>query len=890
MSLFDAARYRLRTFFRRGTADRARDEEFAFHRDQAALEHEREGLTAEAARRAARLEFGNATYVREQVRWTGGTRWVDPLAQDVRHAWRMLRRSPLFALVAVLSLALGIGANALIFGMVHSLLLARLAVTKPDELRLVTHATESPTRAFFNDAEVAALREARPGEVAALYRGTALNAEAGGVTMSGLSFDGVDGAFFRVAGVGLATGRAINESDDQAANPVAVVSHAFAEVRFGSTAGAIGKPLRLDGTSFVIVGVSAAGYEGLSPGVEYSLAIPASMLNVLQQRPQGAPRPDVFLVTRQGPNFLATREALTAAYASCCARGDAPTAGSRDARIGFLDISQGIHEGNKIDVRAQYRSTLYALLGGVAVLLLIGCMNVSNLVMARATVRARELAVRLSLGASRARIGGQLLVESGLLVVLGAVAGLLLALWGSAALSRNLPAGVGVLSPFVAIRPGVPIVAFTIAVAFACVLIVGVMPAIRATQANIVAGLRDGQTGSRHMRTLDRVIVALEVGLALLLVTSAGLLAATLRHLTDSVGGRHPETLMVIQLDSRGTPHSSAELQAKTPSLQAQFAALPGVQRVAASHVVPLIYGGLPMASLNLPGLEASQAEEVEVAEFAVASGYFETLGIRLIAGRDFTDRDVLGAPRVAVISENVARQFFAGRNPVGETFGFRGEPRDIQVIGVVEDAKQVDLRAPAPRTVYLAYGQSTSRGERAVWAVRTSVDPAKVVPAARAAIVAELPNIRIRHVHPVTELLSITIGKERALTTLAIAFGILALLLAAVGIYGVTAFYVSARTREIGVRMALGASRAQVIRMVLGQGLVLVLAGLLMGVPLALAAARSLGALLYGVTPFDPLTLTLGALILAVAGMTASLIPSANAAKVDPLIAIRAE
>jgi predicted permease len=366
---------------------------------------------------------------------------------------------------------------------------------------------------------------------------------------------------------------------------------------------------------------------------------------------------------------------------------------------------------------------------------------------------------------------------------------------------------------------------------------------------------------------------------------------ATLKHLSSSIGGSNPETLLAVQLDARGTPHSDTALQAATPELARRFRALPGVSSVAESYVVPLIYGGLPSGYLDLPGLESSPESDVEVAVIDVGPGYFRTLGIQLIAGRDFDSTDARGSARVAVISENLALHFFNQRSPIGQHFRYRGGSETMQVVGVVADAKQVDLRAPAPWTVYEAREQKPGAwGDRAVFAIRTTVPPAQLVPAARAVILEALPGIRVRHLHPMADLLSITVGKERALAMLSVAFGLLAVVLASVGLYGVMAFQVSARTREIGVRMALGASRAQVIRMVVGQGFTLVILGVAIGVPLAIAGARSLRALLYGVTPFDPVTLATASVVLVAVGIVASLLPSRNAARVDPLIAIRSE
>jgi predicted permease len=895
MSFVDALRHRIRSALRSDQADRDRSEEYAMHQRLAEEQRTHDGASPDEARFAARREFGNPTYLKEEARWMGVTRWLDVTRQDVGYAARALRRSPVFTLVAIASLGLGIGANAAIFGMVHSLLLGKLTIANPDALRLVIHSPEGPMRALFATGEVEALTSGRQFDVAAFHTTVAANGEINGVRVGGVNIDAVDGAFFRVAGVRVAAGRPISAADVQNAAQVAVVSNASANVRYGGVNAALGKIIKLNDVLFTVIGVSEAGYEGLLLGTEYEMAVPITSVPAMQHLPAGVPRPDLLLIARPGSDSLRMQAALDATFARCCAAGTLSPRGMRQGiqRIGFLDASNGISEGRKIDVRKQYGSVLLALMGGVAVLLLIACTNVGNLLMARAAARARELAVRLSLGASRGRIIRQLLAESLLLAVLGGAAGIALAIWGSAVLSRNMPAGLATLEPFVTVRPSLMIFGFTASVALACGLIFGVVPAIRATRGGIVAGLRDHQAVGRRVRALDKSVVAIQVGLALLLLSSAGLLSATLRNLTESVGGSHPETLLVVQLDVRDTPHSDTLLQQTVPTFHARFAAMPGVKSVAESYVVPLIYGGLPTRILDAPGFENASDEQVEVASFAVAPRYFETLGIGLVAGRDFNERDVVGSPRVAVISEHLARDFFPGRSPLGQSIGFRGADgsgRDLTIVGVVADAKQTDLRSPAPNTVYLTRRQWPDLSQRAVFAIRTTVPPAQLVSPARAIIFGELPKVRIRHLLPMTDLLSMTMGRESALASLSVAFGLVALLLAAIGLYGVMAFQVSARTREIGVRMALGAGRSQVVRMVIGQALVVVAIGVTVGVPFALAGARSLRALLYGVTPFDPAPLALGAAVLVMVGLLAALIPSRNASRVDPLVAIRCE
>ena len=892
MSFIDALRHRIRTALRSDQADRERDEEFAVHQSLSQEQRTREGASPDEARLAARREFGNATYLREEARWLGITRWTDVMRQDIGYAARALRRSPVFTLVAVASLGIGIGANAAIFGVIHALLLAKLAVANPDALRVVTHAPDGLVRSFFASDEIDALMRGGRFDLASFQQG-AIDGEINGERVSGAVVDVVDSAFFRVVGVRLAAGRAISATDVAAAAQVAVLSSASANTHFGSARAAIDKTIKLNDVPFTVVGVSAPGYAGLIVGSESEIAVPVTTVPAMLHRPRGPRAPDIYLIARVGADSMALKSALQATFAGCCADGSLAPKGMRQGaqRIGFVDASAGITEGRKIDVRAQYASVLFALMGGVAVLLLIACTNVGNLLMARAAARARELAVRLSLGASRGRIVRQLLAESLLLSVLGGATGVALAIWGSAVLSRNMPAGLSLLSPFVSLRPSVFIFGFTAAVALGCGLIFGVVPALRATRGDVVAGLRDHQAAGRRVRALDKAVVAIQVGLALLLLSSAGLLSATLRHLTQSLGASHPETLLVVQLDARDTPHSDTLLQSAVPTLHDRFAAMPGVKSVAESFVVPLIYGGLPTKTLDAPGFENAADDDVEVTSFAVAPRYFETLGIPLVAGRDFNEQDVVGSARVAVVSEQLARDYFAGKNPIGQRIGFRdADGRDLTIVGVAADAKQVDLRSPAPSTVYLDRRQWPSIAQRAVFAIRATVPAAQLVSPARAIILGELPKIRIRHDIPMSDLLAMTLSKESALASLSVAFGFLALLLASIGLYGVMAFQVSSRTREIGVRMALGAQRSHVVRMVIGQALIVVAIGVCVGVPFALAGARSLRALLYGITPFNPAPLASGAAVLGIVGTLAALIPSRHAAHVDPLVAIRCE
>ncbi|HEV8363028.1 MAG TPA: ABC transporter permease [Gemmatimonadaceae bacterium] len=894
MSLVDAIRFRLRSLLRARTAEQERTEEIEFHHSLSAMASASAGVERQDAQFAARREFGNKTLVKEEMRHLGALRWIDTTAQDLRYGLRTLRRSPVFTCVAVLSLALGIGANTAIFGVLHALMLQPVAVPHPEEMVALQRMSkdDGPTYSF-GEGEYRALQSASVLPIAAFTYAAVRQIEIGGAAPDRVGeIHLVDGDFFMLLEIAPAAGRLLTRSDIAAASPVVVISSDFAERNFGGARAALGKSLKMNDIIFGVVGVTPPGFKGLNFPGNFTIAAPLSITGLRREArraPRGYP---VTPVARVKPNEVkGAQEALDAAFSRCCAagqfvQGDKP---STPERATLIDISHGIPSA-KMDLRAQYGRVLAALMGGVAVLLLIACANVGNLLLARASARARELAVRLSLGASRWRVMRQLLIESGLLAGAGAVLGLMLAVWGTRAIAHYVPPSVmGPIGLLIAVRPQVTLLAFSVAVAVVCTGIFGVLPAIRATRFDIVASLRDaaGRAGrSPRAGRLDRAIVAAQVALALLLVSSAALLVETLRNLRDLNGGFDAVHLVVANIETRDSPYTT--LRPHYQEMLRRVNALPGVQVAAIGSTAPLIHAGGSMRLISVPGYEPSPGEQTAVHYMGSAPNYFSAAGIALRSGRDFATRDGANTQPVAIISEKVARKYYGGRDPLGTLIRFSEGP-PVLVVGVVADVKYFDVRAESEASLYVPMEQ-WEYWDYLILVAQVSSDPNAMAASVRGALRAALPGVNVRDAQGIAQILDDRLVRERLSATLAVLFGTLALALAAVGLYGVMAYQVTARTAEIGVRMALGARAGLAMWLILRQSLLVVAAGAIIGVPLALGGARFIAAQLYGITPADARTLIVSLLVLFVVGVFASVLPARRAARVDPLVAIRAD
>lgn len=894
MSVLDGLRHSLRRLFRGADVDREHDDEVAFHLELDAMQQGRAGLPPDAARRAANLRFGNRSYMREERRRASVLALVDRIGQDVRYGWRALRHSPAFTIVAVLSLGVGIGANTAIFGLIHILLLAQLPVAHPEEL--VALQRELPTGGVnpqFSVAELAALR-ASPvtltsfsGMMTTIHVGDA--AENNPIEM-------VDGDFFSVIGLRAQRGRLFTPADDDASAGTIVVSDRFWRVRLNADPDAVGRAVTINDHRFTVVGVTPADYHGLRFPGTFDAAITFAGARGAGLIPATNPVGQFAFVVGRRPHALdvaRAQAALVPVYDRCCAAGQLRLGkpgppGTAAPKFQVTDISHGMTNA-KLDLRGQYSRILLSLMGGVAVLLLVACANVGSLMLARATARERELAVRLSLGASRSRLVTQLLVESLELALLGAAAGVALSAWGTSLLIRALPSNLEWFAPYMHARPNPLILGFTLGVSVLCAFLFGVLPAFRATRVDLVTPLKEGGRRGRAGRgLLDRGVVAVQVALALLLVTSAALLVGTLRNLRETELGFDSSHLLLATAETRGTPYEK-QLMTRTMAneMLQRIRALPGVRSAAMTSDAP-ISGGRVSANRLVAAGGAVLDEREQVELLAVTPGYFATTGITLRAGRDFTKQDA-SSTNTVIVNQAFVKQYFSDRNPIGQTFsvGFR-DVTVLTIVGVVDDARYHDVRAPADPMYYLPVDNDDWPFLIAV--VRATGDPASLASSVARAISDIAPGIVVRRPGTMEAALDEALARERLTAVLATLFGVVALGLAAIGVYGVMAYNVAGRTVEIGVRMALGANGGSVMWLVLRQSLFVVGIGAVAGLPLALLAGRSLASQLYGVSPYDVPVLAGAIVTLVLVGVAASLLPARRAVTVDPLVALRAD
>lgn len=886
----------LHAVFRRQAPDRAMDDELHLHLELRADDLARRGMPREEAMRQARVEFGRVTATKELARETWSWTWLEQLVQDFRYAARGLRRSPVFAAVAVLSLGLGIGTNTAVFSLVYSVLLAKLPLPHPDELVLAQKSSERFLSMGFTYGEYRVLR-ASPGlrGTAALF-GMDAPIEVGN-DHADASVDLVDGAYFSVLGLRPARGRALTEEDARAAAPVVVISDGIWQTHFGGSSDVLGRTMKIHGASFTVVGVMPKEYHGLSVPDERDVTVPLSAAPLL-----GAPDvtavqvPAILMVARlaNAASRAQTGAAIDAIYQRCCAAGQLVSNArgvAAGAHVTLDDISHGI-VSPKFDFRARFARVLYVLMGAVAVVLLIVCANVGSLLLGRATARRRELAVRLSLGASRTRVARQLFAESLLLALLGAGLGLLLAAWGSRSLVHNLPGVFDRLSDLVAFHLDGPILGFTGAASVVAVMLFGTLPAWRATRTDLISPLKEGSRGNARspVGVLERGIIVVQVALTLVLVAASGLLVATLRNLQNVDPGFATTKILSAWLDSRDTPLAAGGIAPLEQDLLSRMRTIPGVRAAALAESAPVVGGRGASLDVEVPGYTQRADEDMGVPVNVVTPDYFTATGIAVRSGRTFTATDGPNAPAVAIVNEAFVKQYVSRREPVGATIQVVGPPaQSLQVVGVVGDARYIELRAAAPPMLYLPL-QQAGHQEVATLVLRTTGDPNAAAAAARAGITATLPRIRLRSMGTIEGAMKTSLARERLTAALAAVFGVIALALAIVGLYGVVSYNVARRTSEIGIRMALGARRSDVVWQVFRHSLTLVGIGVAIGLPLSFAVGQVIASQLWGVGAHDPVLLTGAVMLLAAAASVASVGPALRAARVDPLIALRAD
>jgi predicted permease len=873
------------------------DREMAFHMAERADDLVAEGMSEAEARREARRRFGNPGVQKERARDADLLTWLESLGADVRYAFRAMRASPGFTLVTILSLALGIGANTAIFSLINAVVLRTLPVSHPEELVQMTYVT-SGGAAFTNPLweEIRDRQDVFSGVFA--YGNQEFNLSAGGEVRRAAG-NTVSGDYFSTLGVQAAAGRLISRSDDYRGCPgAAVLSHGFWQREYGGSPSAIGKTIMLSGHPFPIVGVADPAFFGVDVGRSVQVYVPLCTLPVLQSNPAALDlrsRWFLWIIGRPKPDVTqAALSARLAALAPAVFAATVPPNWDADGKTEYVKRSLGVTPAANglSQLRREYRRALVVLMAVVATVLLIACANVANLLLARAATRGREMAIRLAIGAARRRLVRQLLTESVLLAGIGAGLGILFARWGSQLLVGTLSSGGGDVSLDLSLDGRV--LAFTLTVAVATGILFGLAPAWRSTRVDPQAALKANGRGvaEGHSRfSLGKALVVAQIALSLVLVVGAGLFVGSFRKLTTVDPGFRRDGVLLVSTSLRNAGYSDSAFGGVQWDLLARLRALPGVQAASMSRMTP-ISGSSWNNEISADGFTPATRQDALVYFNEVSDGYFSTMGTPLLAGRDFADRDGPGSPKVALINEAMARRVYGTSNPLGKRFHIvepngRGAP--IEVIGVVKDAKYVELREETIPTVFLATSQAESPDAFATYELRAAGPPAALAPAVKA-LVAEVNRSITLEMRTLSSQVDASLSRDRLLATLSGFFGALALLLATVGLYGTLSYAVARRRNEIGIRIALGAARARVMRLVLGEVARMVVAGILLGGVVALATTRWVESFLYGLTASDPKTLTAATVMLALVAVAAGVMPAWRAARVDPISALRDE
>ncbi|MGD0128468.1 MAG: ABC transporter permease [Terriglobia bacterium] len=887
--------------FRRRQPGDDLEEEIRSHLEMEERENLEAGMSPEEAHYAALRRFGNVTLTQERSRemWRWST--VETLWQDLGYGVRQLRRSPGFATVAILTLALGVGANTAIFSVINAVLLTPLPVKNPKELiQLVTvgpygvGSFSYPALKRFRD------ENHECSEMAAIGWLSNLDAAVDGQpeTVEGRI---VSGNFFSFLGVSASAGRTFTGGDEKTrpTSAVAVISYAYWKRRFGLSPTVVGRSITLNRTIFTIVGVAPAGFSGIEIGYSPDIYVPMTMEPAFHDEMSWLNQPDYHwlrIMARLKPGVSRERAGAELAVihrqlqAGMSTKGWSP-AERNDLLSTRLEVNSAAR-GIIFGLPEQFSGTLYILMAMVGLVLLIACANVANLLLGRASVRQKEIAVRVAIGAGRFRLIRQLLTESMVLAVGAGALGLACAYWASAGIVALMSVGRDPL--FLEMRPDPRVLGFTGAVALFATVLFGLAPALRGTRVNLAPALKEGAGGSggRISRLgLGKGLVVLQVALSLLLLFGAGLFARTLENLRSLDPGFDRKGVLLFSLDPTKSGYKGPAVNALYKQMIEHLDSVPGVSSASVSMMTPITGGGGIDNSVAVEGYTPRPDENLTVFVNAVGPRYFETLHTPLLLGRDFSLRDTDATPKVAIINQTMARYFFGNGNPIGKKFGWFGDDKNkmqFEIVGVAEDSKYETLREKIPRTAYLDCFQRPLEG--ITFEVRTSVRPSSLISQIRGEIHAIDAGLRIGGFTTLEEHVEDSLGHERLMATLSSLFAALAVVLACVGLYGVMAYSVARRTSEIGIRMALGAGRAQIVGTILRESALLILAGVVLGLPIAIAVARVISSRLYGLKPADPLTIAGTILLLTAVTGLASYIPARRAMKVDPLVALRNE
>lgn len=865
---------------------RVRDE-LRYHRDRLIDDYLARGVDRAEAERRAFLEFGNVANLEEQVRDVRGRWWADFL-QDLRYACRTLRRSPGFGLAAILSLALGIGANAGIFSVINAVMLRSLPVREPDRLVLISRLNEDGRPLWLPFPLFERLRE----DLRSVSGLAALATSRETVIIDGdddlVQSDQVSGTYFDLLGVRPAAGRLLAPSDDVIAPeaPAVVISDHYWARRFVRDPAAVGKVIRVRNRLFTIVGVTPASFQSIRPDRTPDVTLP--LLAMLREDQRQAIDMNNYIVIGRlapGATVAQTNAEVQAVYGGFLQfQASQQREKDRPAILRQHAAAAAAPDGFNA-FRYEYGRSLVVLMGGVGLVLLLACVNLSGLLLARAAARQREIAIRLAIGAGRGRLVRQFLTESLVLAVIGAGVGLLIAGWLSAGLFGLFLNGREVA---ISVAPDWRVIAFTSAVAAVACLLSGLTPALHAVRAGVHPALKEMR--ARGSGRLGKSLVVAQLAISMILLVGATLFIGTFVKLHAVDRGFDSGGVLIASVRA-AEPYPTARIAAVKQALVDRLGVLPGVRSATAAQVVP-VGGGLWDRTVQVEGYRFG-GDESDAAGFnAVAPGFFATIGTPLRAGREFDAHDTGTAPRVAIVNDSFARYFF---RDAGGALGRHVTAANVtyEIVGVVGDAKYRTLRDPVIRTMYIPWMQRDGDPQPSSFAYIVRVasgDPRRLIPELGQAVKEADPALRVTVARSYDELIGQSIGAERTMATLGGMFAVLALMVAGMGLFGLMAFQVARRTNEIGLRMALGANRVMMVALVLRDAAAMVAIGVAIGSGGAIAATGGARKLLFGLSPTDPAVFTVAAVTLASAAMVAAWLPARRAARIDPLVALRHE
>src|SRR6266540_3370246 len=866
---------RIGGLFNKQRKDRDLDDEIESHLQLHIEDNLRLGMTPDEARRQALIKLGGVESTKEAYRDQRGLPLLEVLWQDIRYGARQLRKNPVFTAVAVLTLALGIGANTAVFSVINATLLRPFPYENPERLIILQERNADgglQDASYLNFADWRS-QSASFESMAAQREGESFNFSGSGEPER-LQGQIVSSNFFQTLGIRPYRGRNFVAEDDRpGAVTVTIMSYGFWQRRFGADESVLGKPITLNNQSFTVIGVTPANFQFRTVA---DVFVPIG-LSAERFRLRGRD-PGVGVVARLKPAVsIAQAESELNAIAARLEQEYPETNTGKRVRV------ESLHES----FVGGTRLSLLTLLGAVGLVLFIACANVANLLLVRGAARQREMALRAALGAGRWRIVRQLFAESVLLAALGGVLGALLAYWGTSLITSYLPGGVPRLREA---DIDSTVFGFTLGLSLLAGVVFGMAPAWQASRANLTQTLQEGGRGSTGSRQrLRSALVVSEIALTLAVLVGAGLLIRSFWSLQQVDSGFDARNVLMMQISVKAGPGEGARIADFFEQLLQNVRGLPGVKSVAVADGLPILRDA-NWSPFNIEGRPPPEpGNQTWAIRYTVSSEYFQTLGIQLLKGREFTAQDTLNSPPVAIIDETFARQHFQNEDPVGLILALPDGP-GLEIVGVVRHVKHagLDERAAGSPQFYLNFNQRRSSASHLL--VRSIVDPLSLAGAVRDQVWALSKDQPVFNVRTMEQLVSESIAPRRFSALLMVIFGFVALVLASIGLYGMMSYSVSQRTSEIGIRVALGAQRRDVLRMVIKQAVGLALLGVVAGLVTALALARLLRNLLFGVGTADPLTFGVVAFVLLAVALLASFVPARRAANVDPMVALRHE